>query len=273
VLLLAFFSVVCLAHAQSGDNPDTVRILSEEINHVDEQLPPSPEIEYEEEESELATMSEYFEQRARQWNGGGPATLNSKKIPDSSWDHIKKDDDFWYASYPFDKKKNKSIDNTRKKSFTQTPGFQTLLWLVIIGGFATFVIIYLSNSNVGLFRRKDSAIKSDEELETETSNIFEINYPREIDRAISKGNHRFAVRLLFLQLLKNMSARNIIQYKPDRTDFDYLLQTYSTRYYNDFFRLTRTYEYAWYGQFDIDPEKFKMIHRDFETFYNKLSQS
>ena len=273
-ILLAFLLLAFIVQAQSEGEADTVRVLSEEMERLEDQPPPpTEEGEYEVEETETVTMSEYFEQRARQLNGGGPATLNSKKIPDTSWNQIKNDDDFWYVNYPFDKQVKKSVDDSRKKTFTQTPIFQTLLWLIIIGGFAAFVIIYLSNSNVGLFRRKDSAIKSEDELETETSNIFEINYPREIEKAISKGNHRFAVRLLFLQLLKNMSAKNIIQYKPDRTDFDYLLQTYSTKYYNDFFRLTRTYEYAWYGQFDIDPDKFNLIHRDFETFYNKLSQS
>ena len=68
--------------------------------------------------------------------------------------------------------------------FTDSTAFQTILWLVIIGGFAAFVIIYLANSNVGLFRKRNKPIAGDEEVEVETDNIFEINYQREIDKAV-----------------------------------------------------------------------------------------
>ena len=75
---------------------------------------------------------------------------------------------------------------------------------------------------------------------------------------------------MFLRILKNLSDKKIIQYKQDRTNFDYLLQLHSTKYYADFFRLTRNYEYSWYGQFDIEPEKFSIIKNDFENFDRNL---
>jgi hypothetical protein len=75
---------------------------------------------------------------------------------------------------------------------------------------------------------------------------------------------------MFLRLLKSLADKNIIQYKPDRTDFDYLMQLHSTGYYDDFFRLTRNYEYSWYGQFDIDHERFSVMRKDFDNFDNKL---
>ena len=103
-------------------------------------------------------------------------------------------------------------------------------------------------------------------MEAETDNIFEINYQKEIDKAVSKGNYRFAVRLMFLQLLKNLSDKQVIHYRQDSTNFDYLLQLHQTRHYQDFFRLTRNYEYSWYGQFDIDPDTFSLIRKDFENF-------
>jgi hypothetical protein len=133
------------------------------------------------------------------------------------------------------------------------------------------VIIYLANSNVGLFRKGGKSIAASEADEVETDNIFEINYQREIDKAIANGNYRFAVRLMFLRALKNLSDKKVIQYKHDRTNFDYLMQLHSTKYYSDFFRLTRNYEYSWYGQFSIEPEKFSIIKSDFENFDRNMS--
>ena len=104
----------------------------------------------------------------------------------------------------------------------------------------------------------------------ETEDIFQINYQREIDRAATAGNYRLAVRLMFLRLLKNLSQKNIIQYGHDRTNFDYLMQLRSTSYYNDFFRLTRNYEYAWFGNFEVNEEMYHVIKNDFEKFDNGL---
>jgi len=76
---------------------------------------------------------------------------------------------------------------------------------------------------------------------------------------------------MFLQMLKTMSGKNIIQYKQDRTNFDYLLQLRDTKHYHDFFRLTRNYEYSWYGNFPVSDEAWQLIKNDFEKFNNTIS--
>jgi hypothetical protein len=268
-LLFTLILVSAFVHAQQG-RQDTLRRLMQRI--VTDSLPdPPPEISYEEEDSNGSNI--YFVQKTMQANGGGPDSISWKKIPDTVIQKLQADDDFWYINYVFNKQKREKKQyeyEERNVPLAETSLFQTILWLVIIGGFIAFVIIYLANSNTGLFRKKNTIIRSDEEMEAETDNIFEINYQREIDRAVSNGNYRFAVRLMFLRVLKNLSDKNIIQYTPDRTNFDYLLQLHDTYHYNDFFKLTRNYEYSWYGQFDIDTENFSWIRRDFENFDHKL---
>jgi hypothetical protein len=218
----------------------------------------------------VVTRSIYFTDKHLQSNQGGPDKFQPRELPDSVIKKLRAGDDFWYVNYSFDKEKAKEEEKA-DTPFTETTFFQTVLWLVIMGGFAAFVIIYLSNSNVGLFRKNNKGIAPGGEEYAETNNIFEINYPLEIDRAVSNGNFRLAIRLLFLKQLKNLSDKKIIQYKQDRTNFDYLLQLQSTKYYTDFFRLTRNYEYSWYGQFDIDPGKYAIIKNDFENFDRNLS--
>jgi hypothetical protein len=71
---------------------------------------------------------------------------------------------------------------------------------------------------------------------------------------------------MFLRLLKEMAEKNIIQYKQDRTNLDYLLQLQPTGYYHDFFRITRNYEYSWYGLFDISEDAYNKVKNDFTQF-------
>ena len=150
------------------------------------------------------------------------------------------------------------------------PALQRILWLVIIGGFITFLLIYLANSNVVLFRK--SITITEEEPGVETGDIFNINYQKEIDRAAGSGNYRLAIRLMFLRLLRDLADRNLIQYKQDNTNFDYMMQLQRSPVYNGFKRLARNYEYSWYGQFDIDIEKYTLIKSEFENFDQRMSR-
>ncbi len=256
MLFLFFFTRI---PAQNNDQPDSAVGVADSLQTTIEGNG----------DTAVINNSVYFLNKALQVSGGGPDSLAIRKLPDSIVTNLLRDDNFWYVNYLFEKEKKQ--EEKESESFTQSTGFQTILWLIIIGGFAAFVIIYLANSNVGLFRKKSKSIAANEDDGTDTGNIFGINYQREIDKAVNIGNYRLAVRLMFLRVLKNLSDKKVIQYKQDRTNFDYLMQLHSTKYYGDFFRLTRNYEYSWYGQFAIEPEKFTVIKKDFETFDRNLN--
>jgi hypothetical protein len=287
--ILSLFLSPALLHAQNQD--DTVKsIISEMPQDSTAQVEPPPEEKqvYEGyQETPTVKGSVYFLNKSLQSHGGGPDSLQVRKLPDTLTKRLKQEEDFWYVNYEFDKKKKDEKAEAEKKAgneekgktedkikvsrpITDEPFFQTFLWLIIIGGFAACVVLYLSNSNANLFRRKSKMLGSEAEEFVETDNIFEINYQREIDKAVSNGNYRFAIRLLFLRVLKNLSEKRVIDYTHDRTNFDYLSQVHSTKYYNDFFRLTLNYEYSWYGQFDIDAQKFDVIKNEFEKFDRSL---
>jgi len=77
---------------------------------------------------------------------------------------------------------------------------------------------------------------------------------------------------MFLQMLKTMAGKKLIQYKQDHTNFDYLAQLRNTTHYNDFFRITRDYEYTWYGNFPVNEKEWNVIKTDFEKFDNILAR-
>lgn len=196
--------------------------------------------------------------------------VQQRNVPDSIVSAMQEDEDFWYANAVIEKEKSKpDKESARYIPIGQRTWFQTLLWLLIIGGFAAALMWYLAGSNVGLFRRKNKSENAEDEAII-TEDIFAINYQREIDRAASQRDYRLAVRLMFLRLLKNMSERNIIRYKQDKTNLDYLLQLHPTAYYKDFFRITRNYEYSWYGKFEVSEDAYKIIRTEFDHLERKL---
>lgn len=192
-------------------------------------------------------------------------SIHLRQVPGTVVKKMQEDDDYWYANTEV-KKKKINEQNISSVPFVRRQWFQNLLWIIIITGFVGFVIWWLAGNKVALFRKKIRRIDDIRQDELESEDIFSINYQKEIDKATQQGNYRLAVRLMFLRLLKNLTEKNIIQYKQGKTNFDYLLQLQPTRYYRDFFRITRNYEYSWYGQFEVDERAYYVILDDFKNF-------
>ena len=204
----------------------------------------------------------YFEHKA------APAgTIELRQVPRSIIDSLKKDDAFWYADHVFDKKEAKEKKFGPAKPPLQWMNMTTLLVIVVL--FLGILSWYLLQNNIVGRKQSIATGKINEDITGE--NIFDINYQKEIEKAVNAADYRLAIRLMFLRLLKRLSQKRIIEYKQERTNFDYLSQLYSTGYYNDFFRLTRNYEYTWYGKFNVNREAFGIIKTEFENFYHKLS--
>jgi len=190
-------------------------------------------------------------------------SYNSLEIHDSVLQNLKKDEAFWYANKLPKRQKRAEIDPNKKYSepFYLQNWFRTLLWIFITAAFVAVVIWFLIVSDVRLFRKKAVSISSEQDTAL-IEDIFSINYEQELEKAIADENYRLGVRLMYLHILRLFSERDIIHYKIERTNSDYLMQLYNTSYYKDFFRLTRNFEYVWYGKFDISSAAFELIRKD-----------
>ena len=225
-------------------------------------------------------------------------TVQEREVPGEAIRRLRQDEDFWWldsnnkqhsSSVILNKKERKRKDGekgqegrNRKdgqqyeavedeyKPVTSRPWFQAVLWFIILGGFATFLAIYLAGSNIGLFRKKNRVLGKPEESGPMPEDIFAINYQKEIDKAVQDANYRLAVRLHFLRLLKNMADRSLIHYKQDKTNFEYLTEVAAKNFYSSFFRATRNYEYSWYGLFPVSNEAYQTIKKDFDKLEQEL---
>jgi hypothetical protein len=256
--ILFFFLLLFCSRIQAQDEQvtDTVRVDT-----------PQQSVEKIKEENTDEKKTNYFLKKNEYEKT--PDSLQLRTLPGSIVKKMQNDDDYWYANTQFKKKKAKQEDISYTP-LSQRSWFQTLLWLIIIGGFAGFIIWYLAGSNVSLFRKKAKAISGEEHDGIETDDIFAINYQKEIDKAAQQQNYRLAVRLMFLRVLKNLSEKNIIQYNQGKTNLDYLIQLQPTRYYKDFFRITRNYEYSWYGEFEVNERAYNIIRNDFDNFDRQM---
>jgi hypothetical protein len=101
-------------------------------------------------------------------------------------------------------------------------------------------------------------------------NIHDINFDADIERAVSQHNYRLAVRLLYLNCLKQLNDKNLIQWQIDKTNSAYVYELTNPDQKKIFSQLTRQFEYAWYGNFSINKQAFANIDELFQNFKKQL---
>lgn len=143
--------------------------------------------------------------------------------------------------------------------------FQLLPYIILM--ISISLIFYLlirlnpATSVLSPSRKAQLSLREEEDI-IRSGNIKEL-----IDRAVKEGNYRLAVRFHFLHLLQQLTEKGIIVYNSSKTDEDYLHEIHED-YKGLFKKLSRIYDFSWYGHFEPDKEMYQKIEqafRDLET--------
>ena len=193
-------------------------------------------------------------------------SIKPGELPDSVYDNLRKDEDYWYVNLPPPRQKPKVQQQREyKQSWMESDGVKNFVLFLIIGIFVGAVIWFLSSSNIKLFEAPKKLLE-DENAEITEEDLFSINYQNEIRNAVIAGNFRLAIRLWYLQTLRELTEKNLIQYRHEKTNTEYLDELYRTKYYKEFMKLTRNFEYAWYGKFELTAESYQLVEKEFAEF-------
>ncbi len=103
--------------------------------------------------------------------------------------------------------------------------------------------------------------------------IHGIHFEEELLKALNKAHFRQAVRLLYLQSLKELSDRNLIDWQLGKTNRTYLLELKEMPMKEHFASLTGQFEYVWYGGFSLGEQEFERIQEEFRTFNKQVHPS
>ncbi len=207
--------------------------------------------------------------------------ITRRTLQPNQWNNITSDDNFWYSNgeKKLSPKKEEKKEVIKENSFWKdlriffnSETFRVIAWILIIVGFAAIVVSYLISNDIIFVKskaRKLNNLSTDEEEISD--NIFEIDFETHIAKALAASNYRLAIRLMFLQTIKTMSNKNIIQYAADKTNFDYLMQLSGTKYFSLFSKSSLNYEYTWYGNFEVNEQQFATIKNNIYQLNQSIS--
>lgn len=148
------------------------------------------------------------------------------------------------------------------------PTFWKTAAYVFIASVVVYVTLKLMGVDFsGLYRKKDN---NEIPYETLGENIHTIDFTESIEEAITQKNYRLAVRLYYLKALKELTDREMIDWRINKTNRSYVYELNSPTLRPDFEQITLQFEYAWYGDFPVDEAQFINIKNQFLTFSNSI---
>jgi len=137
---------------------------------------------------------------------------------------------------------------------------------IIIVALVLYILINFLLGKQGnlFFGKRNKKIKINAEDIHE--NIHEINFPEQIANYENKAEYRYAIRYHFLHLLKQLTDKKIIDWNPEKTNHDYIIELKNQSQKQDFRKLAHIYDYVWYGEFQLDESNYNTFKNQFKAY-------
>ena len=118
-------------------------------------------------------------------------------------------------------------------------------------GLLVFAVLKLLQVDItGAFGR--SARRAPLGYDTMSEDIHGVDFPARVAEAEAAGNFRLALRLGYLEVLKRLTDRGLIEWQPDKTNHAYLAELAPGSLREAFRAATREFEYVWYGELRLN---------------------
>lgn len=143
---------------------------------------------------------------------------------------------------------------------------QIIIWSIIIVSIIIIVWLLSKSELVSLIKPKSKATTFNFSDVTEDLNT--INFNQKINDAEKHHDYRLAIRWRYLKILFILDKKSFISFASFKTNIDYSNELKGKEFHSHFIKLSRIYEYVWYGQFSVNEtgylnnvEEFKSIEK------------
>lgn len=99
------------------------------------------------------------------------------------------------------------------------------------------------------------------------------DFSESLEEALGRRDFRLAIRLYYLEMLRQLSDTGLVDWHPDKTNGHYYREIPLPAVKGSFGRLTTLFEYVWYGGFDAGETHFRQARAEFDTFRKILKDS
>ncbi len=200
------------------------------------------------------------------------AVVTEKRFNEKKWEELTKDVDF--SEYKkAEKKKEEKPAPEPPSSFNfhlDSPILKVFFYLVIIAAFG--FILYLIVRGIRSTPSNKEIQQENYTLEQAEENINESDLERLLQKALADHNYKLALRISYLMVLKELSQYQYIQWKKEKTNFEYLYEIKHQELRLQFKNITTTFERCWYGDTEVQHQEFQVMAPAFTQLIQTIKQ-
>ncbi len=140
-----------------------------------------------------------------------------------------------------------------------------LFWTVIIA-LIVAALVYLiwllskSNSNYISQEESDNIINQIEE------NLIAANLDELINKAVQAGNWELAVKLNYFKVLKTLVVKELIKYRKDKSNKEYLYEIFDTPHFRELKNLNNAFDRLRFAKIAVTQTEYNSFSNECSTF-------
>lgn len=140
---------------------------------------------------------------------------------------------------------------------------------VLVIGVVILLVFLLKDYKVS--NRRVKPVDVEDEWNPNLVTKSELNI--KLDDALAIGDYRTAVRIHFTYILKELVNDKIILWRPEKTNYDYLMEVRQVKGYDNFQECVRIYDVVWYGDYTIEQKDYNRLQPTLLQYYQSLNPS
>ena len=142
----------------------------------------------------------------------------------------------------------------------------TIVLIVVV-----LVTMKLLGIDMDSFLRK-KAVSTNVPFREVTGQMDPDDFDKRLNEALGQRNFRLAIRLYYLDILRQLSGAGLIDWHPDKTNRQYFREINNRELREHFGRMTRLFEYVWYGESSPGEGEFEAAKAEFQSLKGSISR-
>ncbi len=144
------------------------------------------------------------------------------------------------------------------------------LWKIIVAVILIALLVVILYFVIRSVRPPNKKVIHDVENDWNPEVITKTELELKLEEAEATEDYRECVRIYFTFILKDLIRRELITWKKEKTNYDYVLELSDSPYFNEFNSCVTIYDLVWYGNYQIDRTIYDALRPPLTSFYKKI---
>ncbi|MEO1713243.1 MAG: DUF4129 domain-containing protein [Bacteroidota bacterium] len=207
---------------------------------------------------------------------GMPPAYADGPIEEAVWEEITKEIDYGTPEgtemVEIEEEPQRQVRNRDSESF-----WANFFKVVLIVGLVALIAFIFANMMEGERTAKKRDQKKNQDLQLAVDeleqNLEKASLSPVIREAERTADYPLAIRLHYLKIIQGLAQRDLIRWKREKTNGQYLREIQHPTLRKQFAEATYIFEQIWYGNRTLNEALFKRLRSQLEAIYQSLEQA